>query len=703
MFNPNVPNPEAVRLGIVPGDQLHPQEKAKDTIKIKMSGADTAVTNAGESPDISTPANAPGEEALPREEIDKIVAQLNEPGADRTLILGNLPKDQADAVMNRVRELKHGAPDIPPPPDIPPATPVKGMSLEEAEANAAEAKRRAAETAPTEEPEPVAAVTPPAAAAKDGGAGKEPPEPPPEALPAPEPQEPEGPEGPQPGQPPERTRGEALNEITNQMQREAAAEAAQRAIYEEMDPQQREGTISSLNDMNDRLLRSKAMNIDPEREEAIDYMLQKNLKLIKFIRSIDEGGEGAGGTKRTKVTAEQVAEERRILEQEKNDRKELSEQPADVLRNTLTTDRATLKKLRESSSRETLSPAKRLVLDEEIQRLEARQEIANDLLPAAEAEEAENFRQGLEDKSIDDLSRNQGQLQDRIKELQKQRRKTPEQIKELQNAQRQEREVGDALNRKKAEEVEEVDTTIAKENEKAKVNRSNSTEIFREVEKREPEVDKLRNDIKSVRDQLNAEGTTGEEKTKLTNKLYELTKRLQGEEEILGMYRDALYKSDAEFRAMDKDQRSDELLKIGQEIDLNKYDYDDLRGKALRGENLTKEQLAALGAKMAGKFIEKGAKSMFNSDGVSLAEMRKIFALRPELQKYVADRLIGDKGFEEMVKDKIPNAQKLLRWAKNNPAWLMVILAILAGVVAGPASVAIGAAQFGTSKKGLFG
>lgn len=73
--------------------------------KITMAGSDTAYDNARESRDISTPANAPGEETLPQEKIDKIVERLNEPGADRFGILGSLPDEQAQIVANRAREL----------------------------------------------------------------------------------------------------------------------------------------------------------------------------------------------------------------------------------------------------------------------------------------------------------------------------------------------------------------------------------------------------------------------------------------------------------------------------------------------------------------------------------------------------------------------------------------------------------------------
>jgi len=82
-------------------------------------------------------AEGPTEGNLTPEQIDEIAKRLNEPNADRTLILGGLPDNQLEAVMSRVKELRYG-----PSPEIPPAIRVEPMDLKAVEASVAEAKTR---------------------------------------------------------------------------------------------------------------------------------------------------------------------------------------------------------------------------------------------------------------------------------------------------------------------------------------------------------------------------------------------------------------------------------------------------------------------------------------------------------------------------------------------------------------------------------
>ena len=62
----------------------------------------------------------------------------------------------------------------------------------------------------------------------------------------------------------------------------------------------------------------------------------------------------------------------------------------------------------------------------------------------------------------------------------------------------------------------------------------------------------------------------------------------------------------------------------------------------------------------------------------------------PDMYAYVMDKVTSDNKAIDKIKEAMPSGwEKALRFAKNNPAWLMIILAILAGT-AGAVAVATG-------------
>ena len=77
-----------------------------------------------------------------------------------------------------------------------------------------------------------------------------------------------------------------------------------------------------------------------------------------------------------------------------------------------------------------------------------------------------------------------------------------------------------------------------------------------------------------------------------------------------------------------------------------------------------------------------------------MKDVYKVQAQWPEVGQAILARVAMTKAGQEALRDKIPvGLERVLKFAKEHPGWVMIILAILAGTVVGPVALASTLAQ----------
>ncbi len=124
-----------------------------------------------------------------------------------------------------------------------------------------------------------------------------------------------------------------------------------------------------------------------------------------------------------------------------------------------------------------------------------------------------------------------------------------------------------------------------------------------------------------------------------------------------------------------------------------------IRRKVEAGTNLSQKEMMQFTRWASDSLMAKGA-----NKGEIMRSVNLLTNQYPEVGQAIFSRVVATEAAQQALKEKFPsNWEKVLKFAREHPGWMMLILAILAGVVVGPVSLVGAAAQFGTSKKGLFG
>lgn len=141
-------------------------------------------------------------------------------------------------------------------------------------------------------------------------------------------------------------------------------------------------------------------------------------------------------------------------------------------------------------------------------------------------------------------------------------------------------------------------------------------------------------------------------------------------------------------------------------------EMDTIADAVLNGDAVGIHERAQFADDFAEQIIEQGGRK-----GRDMETMQYLHSKYPDIYAYVMEKVTSDQKAVEKIKEAMPSGwQDALKWAKNNPAWLAILLAIIAGgvitagVAAGPlagaaatmgagASMGVGGAEaFGKKK-----
>lgn len=124
-----------------------------------------------------------------------------------------------------------------------------------------------------------------------------------------------------------------------------------------------------------------------------------------------------------------------------------------------------------------------------------------------------------------------------------------------------------------------------------------------------------------------------------------------------------------------------------------------IRTKVEAGTNLSQKEMMQFTRWASDSLMTKGA-----NKGEIMGIVNLVGNQYREVSQAILSRVVATEAAQQALREKFPsNWERVLKFAKDHPGWAMILLLILAGVIAGPVSVAAAAAQFGTSKKGLLG
>ncbi|KKS04209.1 hypothetical protein A2W45_01430 [Candidatus Curtissbacteria bacterium RIFCSPHIGHO2_12_41_11] len=634
-------------------------------------------------------AEGPTEGNLTPEQIDEIAKRLNEPNADRTLILGGLPDNQLEAVMSRVKELRYG-----PSPEIPPAIRVEPMDLKAVEASVAEAKTRRlareaaaggatgkgqipepeaaaaggaeaegggaapdAAEAPTEEP--VGGPAAEAAAAGGEGAGGTPPT----EVDGPEPGA-EEPEGPRPGQPPEEVGG--VDQLGRQITQEATREAAKLERISRMSEPQRERQLNILNSTLDRIMQRQALTLDQNEIDALEVLADRTRNEINLIESAPPPTEGPTQRRTTRVTAEQLAEADRKLKANLEDLTNLSKKSAEELGVERTSEEGKLEALKRMQSGP-LTAAESMAVETQIRDSEARVD------------------------AIDKLKTKKEPLEQKTKEETEAKLRATE-LQELQG------KVGPV-----AEIQGIVDAHQGQVNNLKAELKKNAQELAEETD--EAAIERLKNDRRDLEKRLVEVGN------RLVSEKEALAVAQKREREEKGLEQMATPEtvsimSVEEFNKLSPAEQTKYFIELGNAFQKPiGTEYTAIKIKLINGQNLS--------FKEAGQLVRELSESLL--DKAKVKEAAKILKqagnYSTELAQAVLDRVTAREDFQKALSEKYPNDwQRILRFAKKHSGWLMILLLIIAAgaatagaAVAPLAGAGVGVVGTGAGAGGVFG
>lgn len=310
-------------------------------------------------------------------------------------------------------------------------------------------------------------------------------------------------------------------------------------------------------------------------------------------------------------------------------------------------------------------------------------------------EQADTRREGYKEASLDELTSTQGTLEARLARIAKDLR-NPTLSAEEKNSLRAEQkqltterdEVSDLVGQKQIEDAGEINSELSKKAEALTRARSDRAAVEGNISNRETKIDGIRTQIKTLRDELEGTGLSAKERSKKQGELYNLTRQLKAEEETLSLDQARLQEIETgeqaevtKFRDMDPIARAEELKKVLQDEDLSGLSGEAIMTQLLAHQRVNKQELAAFGEYMV--------QEMLQGRREHLCDFQQIMRNRPELRKYFTDKITESRQFDQFVRREFPtNWQRVMDFARDHPGWLMLILAILAGTVVGPAALA---------------
>lgn len=489
---------------------------------------------------------------------------------------------------------------------------------------------------PAEEPAPEAeAEAPPAQAATGGGGAEEPPGdgPPTTEATQPEPQ-PEGEEAQQP-EAPEMSDEEkfiaSLERMSPKRLQKMHSQLETRIAFLE----RRSEKLTSIADM-DRI-DTALENLEYQRDLINDVMESRGIE--------PTGGGGRGGRTTDEERAAAELEARELTDFAIQAEKWTPEQ-RDA--NSLSLDASEKALKRKLASNPT--QAQREALNKELQNITAKKDALSEV-KARKGPEEEKTKKETEAKKIsDELQTLQGKVG------------PVEEIKGIVDALQGEFDSSKAALKKNAEDSKNATDDAT---------RTKLKEEREDIEKRAAEVGKR---LKSEKGALEEARKREREEFTLEGRMGVDTLREMSRQE----YKKLIYENPtAAAKYLDE-----VLSSVGS---ASAVEYERIRQAVINGESIGLEDRAQFSDVFSGNIILGRGRAAGD-----LEMMQHLLRRYPDMYAYVIDKVTSNNQAIDKIKEAMPSGwEKALRFAKNNPAWLMIILAILAGT-AGAVAVATG-------------
>lgn len=150
-----------------------------------------------------------------------------------------------------------------------------------------------------------------------------------------------------------------------------------------------------------------------------------------------------------------------------------------------------------------------------------------------------------------------------------------------------------------------------------------------------------------------------------------------------------------EYLKLDVDERAKYLREVAEVTEPDRAKFDSIRRAIEAGMAVSIEKRALFVKMVADRLITEGRA------GYDVRNLPQIQANFPEVYKLIVDRVLESDAAKKLRRERFPNNwEKIWDFAKKNPGWLMILLAILAGATAGAAALVGAGAAVATGAGG---